>query len=47
MIEILDIMREIKAAEVSIKELQKTAKAKIPLTRSANFQIFSNFLESY
>ena len=47
MIEILDIMREIRAAEVSIKLLQKTTKAKITPTRSADFQIFSNFLESY
>lgn len=47
MIEVLYIMREIRGDEVSIKELQKTAKAMIPLTRSADFQIFSNFLESY
>lgn len=47
MIEILYIKREIRADEVSIKELQKATKAKIPLTRSADFQIFSNFLESY
>jgi hypothetical protein len=47
MIEILYIKSEVRAHKVSIKELQKTAKAKIPLTRSADFQIFSNFLESY
>jgi hypothetical protein len=47
MIEILNIMREIRADEVSIKELQKADRAKIPMTRLADFQIFSNFLESY
>ena len=47
MIEILYIKKVIRADKVSIKELQKAAKAKIPLTRSADFQIFSNFLESY
>jgi len=40
-------MGEIRPDEVRIKELKKTAKARIPLTRSADFQIFSNFLESY
>jgi len=47
MIGIFYIKWEVRAHKVSIRELQKTAKAKIPLTRSADFQIFSNFLESY
>jgi hypothetical protein len=47
MIEILYIMRVIRDNEFSIKKLQKTAKAEIPLIRSADFQLFSNFLESY
>ena len=47
MIGIFYIKWEVRAHKVSIRELQKTANAKIPLTRSADFQIFSNFLESY
>lgn len=47
MIEILYNNREAGAHKVIFKALQKTAKAKIHLTRSADFQIFSNFLESY
>ena len=46
MIKIFDVLREIRASKVKIKELQKTAKAKIPPTRSADFEIFSNILES-
>ena len=46
-IAILGIIRILVAIEVRIKEPRKTAKAKITPTRSDDFQIFSNFLESY
>ena len=35
------------ATEVHIKEPRKNAKAKITTTQSADFQLFSNFPESY
>ena len=47
MMKIFDVISEIRASKVKIKELQKTAKAKITPTRSADFQIFYNILESY
>ena len=47
MVEILGIIRVFVATEVRIKEPLKKAKAKITPTRLADFQLFSNFPESY